>query len=508
MIPRLSHRWRIVLLAAPLAACGPSRPSTAPQPSMAAGVAALRSSIDSMVSTPEFRNAHWGILIVDPSSGDTLYSRNAGKLFMPASNMKIITSATALAQLGPDHRFATTLATDGAVRDGVVLGNVVVRGSGDPTVSTHMRGDAMAPLREIADSLMVHGIRRIAGRLVSRKDAFPGPTLGYGWSWEDLEESYSAPIAELLFNEGFSIVTVRGGMQPGDPAFVTTAPARTFPLVRASVITVSTDSATPVGRNGARRRNGVRVVKDTAFGGVVVDGWIAAGDSVEIEVTHRDPVDAYLAALTEALRDAGIVVEGRLPPELPPAGQQSTVLFTAMSPPLSEILPPLMKPSQNQIAEMLLRAVGLQITGVGTADSGRAVARRQLEAWGAPTDGFILRDGSGLSRYDYLSPETIVHVLDAMRKAPTFQLYYDALPIAGTDGTIRTRMRGTPAEGNLHAKTGTIANARSLSGYVTTADGRMLIFSLLCNNFSAPVATVTQVQDVIGAALASLGSTP
>jgi D-alanyl-D-alanine carboxypeptidase/D-alanyl-D-alanine-endopeptidase (penicillin-binding protein 4) len=163
-----------------------------------------------------------------------------------------------------------------------------------------------------------------------------------------------------------------------------------------------------------------------------------------------------------------------------------------------------MKPSQNQIAEALLRTIGLERAGIGTADSGRKVVERQLATWGAPPAGYVIRDGSGLSRYDYLSPETIVHVLDAVRRSPNFQLFYDALPIAGVDGTIRTRMRGTPAEGNVHAKTGSVSNARSLSGFVKTSDGETLIFSILSNNWTVPASAVTNVQDVIAARLASL----
>jgi len=167
-----------------------------------------------------------------------------------------------------------------------------------------------------------------------------------------------------------------------------------------------------------------------------------------------------------------------------------------------EILPPFLKPSQNQIGELLLHTLGLLRAGVGRADSGRAVIERQLAAWGADTAGFAVRDGSGLSRHDYVSPETIVRVLDAMRTHQDFRVFYDALPIAGVDGTIATRMRGTPAERNVHAKTGTVDKARSLSGFVTTADGRLLIFSFLCNNFTVPNREVERVQDAILARLA------
>jgi serine-type D-Ala-D-Ala carboxypeptidase/endopeptidase (penicillin-binding protein 4) len=224
-----------------------------------------------------------------------------------------------------------------------------------------------------------------------------------------------------------------------------------------------------------------------------------------VTVTHRDPDEAYVAALTEALRSKGIAVDGAV--VAPTAGDTHIdTLYTLESPPLRDILPPLMKPSQNQIAEMLLRILALEKTGVGTADSGRAVVARQLVAWGAQPDGFIVRDGSGLARYDYLTPETVVHILAAMQKSPDFATFFASLPIAGVDGTIRTRMRGTKAENNLRAKTGTVAQARSLSGYVTSADGRTLLFSMLSNNFTAPVAEVTRVQDEIGAALANLSS--
>jgi len=179
-------------------------------------------------------------------------------------------------------------------------------------------------------------------------------------------------------------------------------------------------------------------------------------------------------------------------------------LFTVQSAPLREILPMLMKPSQNQIAEIFLRTIGLEGTGIGTADSGRRVIERQFAEWNIAPDGFVVRDGSGLSRSDLISPESIVGILEHMRRSPNFQPFYDALPIAGVDGTIGTRMRNTPAQGNVHAKTGTLQMVRSLSGYVTTADKHMLEFSILCNNWTTPQADVDRVADSIAAALATM----
>jgi D-alanyl-D-alanine carboxypeptidase/D-alanyl-D-alanine-endopeptidase (penicillin-binding protein 4) len=196
--------------------------------SRATGQAGLRAAIDSMADAAEFHNAFWGILVVDPERGDTLYSRNAGKLFLPASNMKVVTSSVAMEQLGPDFIYRTTLVALGALRDSTLAGDLAVIGRGDTTISDHMWVDAMTPLRALADSLAARGVRRITGRLVAAGNAFPGPVLGYGWSWEDLESSYSAGVDELLFNEGFSEIRVHGGDHPGDPAHIETRPARSF----------------------------------------------------------------------------------------------------------------------------------------------------------------------------------------------------------------------------------------------------------------------------------------
>ena len=472
-------------------------PATAPRPTISTGsLPALRTFIDSMADAPEFANAHWGILIVDPERGDTIYARNIGKLFMPASNMKIFTSAVGLTRLGPDYRYATTVTARGPVANGTLNGDLVVTGRGDPSVSDHMLVDAMTPLHAIADSIAARGIRRVSGRVAAGGNAFSSDVFGFGWSYDDFEDSYSAPIDELLFNEGFSVLHVSGGAAAGQPVRVETRPARTYPRPRILARTV----ASPPDTAERRKANTLRARKDSLTWDVIVDGDIPARDSMVIEVTHHDPRTAYLAAVREALHDRGITVDGETTDTL--AKQER--LATLSSPPLSEILKALMKPSQNQIAEMLFRTTALEVTGVGRADSARAVVERQVAQWGIPPTEAVIRDGSGLSRYDYISPRATVRVLDAMRRSPHFRPYYDAMPIAGVDGTIRNRMKGTPAEGNVHAKTGSVAMARSLSGYVTTANGRLLIFSFLANNWTVNIRAVERVQDAIAVRLAGM----
>jgi D-alanyl-D-alanine carboxypeptidase/D-alanyl-D-alanine-endopeptidase (penicillin-binding protein 4) len=486
---------RILMIAAAGIAC---HASAAPSPAVSSSGtnAELRALIDSMADAPAFANAHWGILIVDPERGDTLYSRNAGKLFMPASNMKILTSAVATAQLGMDYRYRTTFAARGAVTGGTLAGDLVVIGRGDPSVSDHMLGDAMTPIRAIADSISRRGVQHITGRVVAGGNAFPDASLGFGWSYDDFEDSYSAPTDELLFNEGFSEIHVTGGAKPGDPVTTVIRPAKTFPVVHTWAVTgpfVKRDSA-------GHFENSLRVKKDSATWEITLSGRIAPGDTATIEVTHRDADVAYLAAVREALLDRGIAIDGAASD----TSARLDTLAVLTSPPLSEIMKALMKPSQNQIAEIFFRTIALNATGIGRSDTASAVVGRQIAKWGVAPNEAVIRDGSGLARYDYVSPRTLVRVLDAMRRAPTFRAYYDAMPIAGVDGTIRNRMKGTPAQGNVHAKTGTLAMARSLSGFVTTANQRMLIFSFLCNNWTTPVRDVERVQDIIAERLATM----
>lgn len=486
-----SASWRLLIMLG-VNACVSGR--LAPTPARGER-AALRFVIDSMLDAAETRQARWGVLVVDPSTGDTLYSRDAGKVLVPASNMKIVTSAVALDLLGPDFRYATPVVARGAIRGGVLDGDLLVIGRGDPGVSDNLAGDAMLPLRAIADSLWDRGIRRVRGRVLSSGNAFPDANVGTAWSWEDLEYSYGAKIDELLFNEGFSELHVRGGQHPGDAPVARTTPSRTFPRVRVQAVT----AARGAGRDSVAQ---LAAVKDTVSGDVVLTGTIPPGDSVTVEVTHRDPSEAYLAALREALVDRGLAVGDSA---LPPATHMDT-LIVIRSLPLSQLLAAFLKPSQNQIGEMLFKTVALQRTDTGTARVARRIVAERLKEWGAPADGFQVMDGSGLSRQDLVSPETIVHVLDAMRRGAHFQAYYDAMPVAGVDGTLRGRMRGTTAEGNVRGKTGTLSNVRSLSGYVTTATGRMLIFSVLCNNYLVPTSYITRVQDTIVVRLSGLRS--
>lgn len=473
--------------AAPAPAPAPTPPPARPGDERAA----LRGAIDSLVGSPRFRSALWGILIVDPVRAETLYAHNEAKVFVPASNQKIVTGAVALAQLGADYRYRTDFLARGPVRDGVLRGDLLVAGRGDPSVSDRMRGEAMVPLREIADSLAARGIRRITGSVRATGDVFTDARYGEGWSWDDFDYYYSAPVDELLINESSSTVIVRGGARRGAAAVTRVIPAATYPPFRYEIRTVG-------GAGHPDEQTELRALFDSVSGGYLIRGTIRAGESLSVDVAHHDPVRGYLTALSDAIRERGIAIGGARSD----TGARVDTLFHTMSPPLREILPAFEKKSQNQIGEILLKTLGLERTGAGTADSGLAVVRRQLLAWGADSDGFSAHDGSGLSRLNYVSPRTIVRVLERMRGDSAYSAFPAALPIAGVDGTIRARMKGGPAEGNVRAKTGSVQRARSLSGYVTTADGRELVFSFLCNGFMTPAEEVEAAQDSIANMLA------
>jgi D-alanyl-D-alanine carboxypeptidase/D-alanyl-D-alanine-endopeptidase (penicillin-binding protein 4) len=493
-------------LLATLAGCA-GRSVVVPAQSAPAAVAparaALRQFVDSLTESPDFRSAQWGVLVVDPGRGETLYARNADKLFMPASNMKLVTGSTAVVQLGLGYRWTTTLFARGPVRNGVLEGDLVVRGNGDPTISAHMYPlDALTPLRALAESLSARGITRIRGQLVAAPSPFVDAPLGYGWAWGDLDESYSAGVDALYFNEGFTEVVAYGGTKAGDPVRVVTRPLPSYPAL---IVRATTSARPAAGADSSAAAPSIQLSQDSSRAGVLVACTVAAGDSVVGEITFRDHPRAYLAALREALQGHGIAVFGATVGD---ATTKLDSLVSIQSASLREVLPFFEKPSQNQIGEILFKSLALKQTGVGRADSASQVVSRQLLAWGAAPDGFVVRDGSGLSRHDYVTPRTLVKVLDAIKKHPDFQTFYDALPIAGVDGTIKGRMKGTAAAGNVHAKTGTLDKARSLSGFVTTADGHMLLFSALCNNYVVPTRRVDQLSDALAIRLATLRLDP
>ena len=532
------------ILVAGCAARGPLEP-------LSPEVRSLAAELDSAFDGTEFARASWGVVVQSLSTGQVLYRRNAAHLFMPASNQKSLTGSAALTRLGADFRWRTSVVARGQRHGDTLAGDLVVIGRGDPGLSLHATGgtDILAPLRPWADSLRARGIRVVTGRVVGDASWLKSPVLGEGWMWDDLQDSYSAPVGALQFNEGFALIEVTPGANPGDTARARLMPADAPLRVFSQVTTAPRDS----------NIRDVHYTRAFYTDSVLLTGRLSAGRApIQLEAAVTDPTRYFEDALTQALRESGIAVLGpRLPPvstvtpttaaafvvqsapaplplapaalavpaapapmtaatnappvapgpatvtpAAPPATPADT-LFTWQSPRLDSVLKLLEKPSQNQIAEALLLTLGAVTRNVASIDSGRAAVKETLTGWGIPEDAYQYIDGSGLSRYNYVAPEAVAQVLVSMARSPDFDAFYNALPIAGVDGTIEQRLRGTLAQGNVRAKTGSIANVRSLSGYVTTVEGERFVFVMMCNHFTTSRRVVERVQDHVVERLAN-----
>ena len=433
----------------------------------------------------------WGVDVRSLDSGERLYHLDAGRLMMPASNMKIFTTAAAAEILGWDYRFTTRLETAAPIEGGYLKGDLIVRGGGDPTINAR-DGRAPAVLAEWANALRAAGVAEINGRIVGDDQLFDDDGIGPGWAWDYLQFGYAAPVGALEYNENLATLSVQPGPQESGGAIVTLSPGAGLRL-SSRVSTVAPGGTTEI---SYRRRLDEPILE--------VNGTIAAGSAAQTRtVAVVNPTLFFAQSLKDALIERGIRVNGDavdmddIAMELLTQTGERRVLASTQSPPLREIATTLMKVSQNLYAETLAKAIGAARGGLGTYNGGLETIRKQIASWGIPDDAYVIADGSGLSRYNYVSAGSVVEVLEHMYKDPKHKdAFVATFPIAGRDGTVSTRMRRTRAEGNAAAKTGSIANARSLSGFVRTRDGEMLVFSILANDFVIPAATVNWIADL------------
>lgn len=502
-----------------LAACAPAPGRPAPRRATLAEVA------DSVVNSPPLDRTHWGIEVHDPERGRSLFALNPERHFVPASNTKLVVTAVALAELGPEWRYRTELSARRAPGDSVAE-LLVVAGRGDPTWSERFHENAWAPLDSLADSVALAGIRRVRGELVVDASYFDRELVHPTWEVGDLDFGYAAPVAALAVEEGTFRYEVAPGAAVGEPARVTAlAPPGAITILDR----VITDSA------GTRRRIEVvrRVGSDTLtlVGRVPLD---ARPDTMRLAV--GDPAAYAARALAAALEARGIEVEGGVrvvydsleaaalgsgavaAPAVAgaaaggEAGDTTPAPFVPVaswtSPPLAEIVAAILKPSQNWIAEMLLKTLGAERGERGSWPAGLAVERRYLfDVVGIDSGAVALRDASGLSAQNLLTPRAIVQLLAHARRTPWGPVYRAALAVPGEeDGTLERRL--VALEGRLHAKTGTIAHVNSLSGYLTTASGRELIFSIMSNASGRPAGEVRRAIDTIVTTAAGRGGGP
>jgi D-alanyl-D-alanine carboxypeptidase/D-alanyl-D-alanine-endopeptidase (penicillin-binding protein 4) len=473
----------------------PAHPALSGPPAHPA-LAELQRDVDEILAQPQLGHGFWGVLVKSLKSGDTLYALNAGKLMMPASNMKVVTLAAAAERLGWDYRYGTRFVAGGPVDGGVLDGDLTVVGSGDPSLVA-ADGAADRVFGDIAERMKQLGIRAIAGRIVGDDHALDDQMLGFGWSWDDLADDYAAGVSALQFNENAIRATVAPGPAVGDSAAVSLS-ASGSGLTIVNAVTTSAPGSQPTIAT-------YRLPGDTRleFRGSIPLGAAASNLTVSVD----NPTLFFVTAFRNALIAHGIDVRG---PAVDVDGvadarplANASALLSFQSAPLSTLALRLMKASQNQYAETFLKTIGAA-AGTPTAAGGRIAAQTILEGWGVPAGALIQRDGSGLSRYDYVTPEALVTILMHVDRDDRLRGPFEtSLPIAGRDGSLSNRMKGTPAEGNARAKTGSMMNVRALSGYVTTADGEPLAFAIIANNFETPADAITGATDAIVVRLAT-----
>lgn len=471
----------------------PGKPSS--RKASASALRDLQSQLTTVFNAPVMSRGVWGVEVRSLDRGDVLFALSAGKLMMPASNMKILTLAATAERLGWDYRFTTTLETMAAVADGALRGDLIVRGNGDPTISTRNKRN-QAVFDEWAGALRAAGVTSIEGRIIGDDQVFDDEGIGPGWSWDYLEADYAAPIGALQFNENTADLVVAPGAAADDPAIVQISPGSGLTVINRVRTVVASEGPNRASVNVSRRID--RPVIEVS--GMIPLGAAAAKDTVAV----INPTLFFAQSLKDALIARGITVTGEavdiddVAPELTDgdANERRTLVSTP-SPALRDVANVLMKVSQNQYAETLLKAIGAARGGLGTTNAGRRAAAETFTNWGIPADSYVMSDGSGLSRYDYVAPSTITTILARMHSDPRHREAFEGtLPIAGKDGTISGRMRRSLAEGNAVAKTGSIANVRALSGYVKTRNGETLAFSILANDFVIPAATVNWIADL------------
>ncbi len=469
---RAGNAVSALLLAAATAALVPS-PTTA----QARPGDLLRARIDSLFEDSTFSNCFLGVNIITLDNGAVLYERNAGRLFHPASNLKLFTTAAALHLLPPGFVFETTAGTRAAVGDGRLQGDLIVRGSGDPTLRT-------ADLDSLARKIRARGIRIITGDLVGDAGAFDSVYWGHGWMWDDEPDPDEAFITPLTVNGNSVKVLIRSGRRRGSRPTVSVVNPASSVRVHNDAITTSDTSLPPL-----------TVTRQPHVNTIDVSGRILPGGYHETSVSLWRPDLYFLRLFRERLSARGVRVEGKI--RLGSGRGIRNIAAVAHS--VDDVLREINKESDNLGAENLLKCLAAQATGrPGTSLAGLTLVRGYCAQHGIDTSRITLADGSGVSWYNEVPPSAIVTLLrEEYRQGATFSRFRETLPVAGVDGTLANRMRGSPAEGNARAKTGTLTGVSAISGYVSGADGTPMAFSILCNHFRGDLDPLRAVQDSV-----------
>ncbi len=465
-------------------------------------VANLAATLDAILADARLTGSQASVVVRDATTGDTLYDRNGSRRLLPASNTKLLTSAAALEILGEGYRFSTGVSTKAQQRGPALLGDIYLRGTGDPTLLQRDYDD-------LAAQVAAKGVRIVTGDLIADDTWFDSVRLGTSWGWDDQPFYYSPQVSALTvspdtdYDMGNVIVKISPAPAAGQRPLVTVTPDTGYVTFDNRATTVAEGGADTISFERAHGTNKIIVTGTVPVDGTPTEDWS----------TVWEPTGYAADVFRRALKRHGVTVLGR--DRLGVATPEGTrALAGHQSMTLAELLIPFLKLSNNGHAEVLTKAIGRKVSGQGTWPAGLAAMRTTIAAMGMDTATLRQSDGSGLTRFNLIPPLEIADLLLSARSKPWFPVWYSSLPIAGeadrfVGGTLRSRMRGTPAAGNVHAKTGSLTGASGLSGYVTDADGRPLVFSILLNNYLVSGTSVkTGIEDRIAVTLATFTRTP
>ena len=480
----------------------------------------LDHDVQEILSDPAVARGLWGVYAVSLDTGRPIYALNQDKLFTPASNAKLFTTAAVFGLIGPDYRFKTTVETFGSLdKYGRLNADLVVVGRGDPNLSGrtlpyNLRTERKAPpiqvLQSLADQLVLHGLKYIDGDVVADDSYFVFERYGEGWSQDDLAREWGAPVSALTINDNVIFVDIKPADRPGERAFLNITPFPEYYKIDNRVMT--TPQGTGPRTVSINREPGSSQL--TLWGNIPQDDP-GFGEALAIE----DPADFTARLFRQLLEERGVTVYGRARTHhtelastqtfsvtsIASGGGDSTrpsvpaplVLASYESQPVSQDLRVINKVSQNLHAELMLRLLGKEKGTSGSIEGGLEVLRGFLVNAGIKPDQFAFYDGSGLSREDLVTPEAVVTLLRYCHQQPWGQLYEGTLPVAGVDGSLSERFRNTPVAGLVRGKTGSLLHVYSLSGYATTQSGQHIAFSVITNNNNLPAKKALDTIDHI-----------
>ncbi len=477
----------------------------------------LASQIAAIIAQPQLARADWGIAIADLETGKTIYARNADRLFLPASNAKLLTTSAVMALVGPNYLFRTTVETTGKVdAEGRLKGDLVIVGRGDPNISGRvlpyqLKSQRNPPhtqiLEDMANQIAQAGIKTVDGDVIGDDTFYSGERYPEGWGIDDLQWLDGAPVSALTFNDNVVFLKVQPGVAAGDKAVVAFEPQTSYYELDNRILTAPAGTTRKIGMHrdpGSRR--------------ILLWGVLSTEDAGLTEaVSIEDPAEFTAEIFRGLLEQRGITVTGKVKaqhgeiaqffdqtpaaPVTEPAALPAQILALHVSQPLIEDIRVTNKTSQNLHAELDLRLIGKQTQNDGSYDGGLTALKKFLRVAGLKEEEFSLTDGSGLSRRDLITPAAMVRLLIYDAKQPWGPAFMETLPVSGVDGSLTERFANTPAGGLIHAKTGTLSHVSALSGYGETRSGKKFVFSIFCNKINLPshkaAAAIDQIVQLV-----------